>query len=56
MTFKTPKATGMLSAGQNKGNTNKEINILPKIFLFNVVQIVLSRKRRLPAELVFFYV
>lgn len=56
MTFKTLKPTGELSAGQNKGNTNKQINILPKIFLFNVVQIALSRKNRVPAELGFFYV
>lgn len=44
MTFNTLKPTGMLSADQNKGNTNNEINIFPKIFLFNVVQIAPSRK------------
>lgn len=49
MTCKTLKPTEMLNADQNIGNTNKEINIFPKIFLFNVVQIAHSRKN--PIEL-----
>lgn len=49
MTCKTLKPTEMLNADQNIGNTNKEINIFPKIFLFDVVQKALSRKN--PIEL-----
>ena len=48
MTCKTLKPTEMLNADQNKGNTNKEINIFPKIFLFSV-QIAPSRMN--PIEL-----
>jgi len=44
VTFKSLKPTGMLSADQNKGNTSREINKFPEIFLFVVIQIACSRK------------
>lgn len=44
MIFRTPRPTEVLSVDQNKGNTNKEINMFLKIFLFSVACVASSRK------------
>lgn len=44
MIIKTPRPTEVLSVDQNKGNSNKEVNMFLKIFLFGVARIASSRK------------